>query len=61
MPVIRRTDVEDALKRLDNLTQKEVQMLVAQNLRATHTVDERVKGVMNRVESIDNRAVGVAD
>ena len=57
--LIGRTDMEDALKRLDKLTQEESQMAAAQNLKATHTVDERVRGVANTVVSIDNRVAGV--
>jgi archaellum component FlaC len=53
--------MEDALKRLDKLTQEEARMAVAQNLRATHTVDERVKGVANTMVAIDNRVAGVDD
>ena len=53
--------MEDALKRLDKLTQEEVRMAVAQNLKATHTVDERVKGVANTVVAIDNRVACVDD
>ncbi|KAF8470952.1 hypothetical protein DFH94DRAFT_847480 [Russula ochroleuca] len=45
--LIGRTDMEDALKRLDKLTQEEARMAVAQNLKATQIVDERVKGVAN--------------
>ncbi|KAI0265774.1 hypothetical protein BGY98DRAFT_1181372, partial [Russula aff. rugulosa BPL654] len=43
------TDIEDALKRLDILTQQETQMSAAQVLRATHTVDDagRVRGVVD--------------
>jgi methyl coenzyme M reductase subunit D len=59
--LIGRTDMEDALKRLDKLTREEARMAVAQNLKATHTVDERVKGVANTMEAIDNRVVGVDD
>jgi hypothetical protein len=36
--------MEDALKRLDKLTQEEARMASAQNLKITHTVDERVRG-----------------
>jgi hypothetical protein len=43
--LIGRTEMEDALKRLDKLTQEEARMAAAQNLKATHTVDKRVKGV----------------
>ena len=53
--------MEDSLKRLDKLTQEEVRMAVAQNLKATHTVDERVKGVANTVVAIDNRVACVDD
>ena len=36
-------------------------MAVAQNLKATHTVDERVRGVANVVVAIDNSVIGVDD
>lgn len=32
----RRSDIEDALKRLDRLTQEEAQMALAEVLKATH-------------------------
>ena len=51
--------MEDALKRLDKLTQEEARMAVAQNLKAMHTVDERVRGVANMVAAIDNRVANV--
>ena len=66
--LIRRTDLEDALKRLDRLTQEETRMAAAQVLKATHNVDERVKGVADkvvdvndRVADIDNRLASVDD
>ena len=59
--LIERTNVEDALKRLDTLTQEEARMAVAQNLKATHTVDESVRGVADMVVAIDNRVAGVDD
>ena len=59
--LIGRTDLEDALKRLDRLTQEEARMAIAQNLKATHTVDERVRGVANTVVAMDNRVAGVDD
>ncbi|KAF8487489.1 hypothetical protein DFH94DRAFT_28938 [Russula ochroleuca] len=61
MKLIGRTDMEDALKRLDKLTQEEARMAIAQNLKATHAVDERVRGVANTVVAIDNRVAGVDD
>jgi hypothetical protein len=58
--LIGRTEMEDALKRLDKLTQEEARMAAAQNLKATHTVDERVQGVVGAAEAIDNKVAGVA-
>jgi hypothetical protein len=46
--LIGRTDLEDALKRLDKLTHEEARMATAEDLRATtHAIYER------RVASID--------
>ena len=53
--------MEDALKRLDKLTLEEARMAAAQNLKATHTVDERVKGVVDTVEAIDDKVADVDD
>ena len=53
--------MDDALKRLDKLTQEEARMAVAQNLKATHTVDERVRGVATTVVAIDDKVAGVDD
>jgi len=57
------TDIEDALRRLDILTQEEAQMAAAHVLKATHTVDDtgRVRGVADIALSVDNRVVGVSD
>ncbi|KAH9167839.1 hypothetical protein EDB89DRAFT_1646827 [Lactarius sanguifluus] len=41
-----RTDIEDALKRLDNLTQEEARMAIAQVLRLVHGIDFKVKTVI---------------
>ena len=59
--LIGRTDMEDALKRLDKLTQEEARMAVAQNLKATHSVDDRVRGVADTVVVVDNRVASVGD
>ena len=58
-----RTDIEDALNRLDNLTQEEVQMAAAQVLNATHAVDDtgRVRGVADIALNVDNRVAGIDD
>ena len=59
--LIGRTDIQDALKNLDKLTDEESRMAVAQNLKVTHNVDERVRGVTNTVVAVDNRVGGVDD
>ena len=51
--------MEDALKKLDKLTQEEARMAIAENLKATHTVDARVRGVASTVAVIDNRVADV--
>jgi len=56
-----RTDMEDALKRLDKLTQEEARMAIAQNLKATHAVDDRVGVVIDRVLNVDDRVASVGD
>ena len=58
-----RVDIEDALKRLDSLTQEEAQMAAAQVLRATHTVDGTgsIRGVADIALSICDRVAGVGD
>ena len=40
-----RTDLEDALKKLDRLTHEEAFMAIAQNYKAIQNVDGRVKGI----------------
>jgi hypothetical protein len=52
--LIGRTDMEDALKRLDKLIQVEAWVGIAQNLRATHAVGESVRRVVDKVEAIDH-------
>ena len=61
MKLIGRTKMEDALKRLDKLTQEEARMASAQNLKITHTVDERVREVADTVVAIDNGVASVND
>ena len=57
--LLGRTEMEDALRKLDKLTEEEARMAAAQNLKATHAVDERVKGVVDAVGAIDNKIVHV--
>jgi methyl-accepting chemotaxis protein len=59
----KRTGIEDALKRLDRLTEEEAQMAAAQVLKATHTVDDtgRVRGVADIAVSVEKGVAGVGD
>jgi hypothetical protein len=64
--LIGKTDMEDALQKLDHLTTEETRMAAVQVLRTTHSVDYRASGVVDtvvavndRVASVDNRVVDV--
>jgi len=57
--LVGRTDMEDALKRLDKLTHEEARMAIAENLKATHAVDDRVKGVVDKVLDVGDAVRGV--
>ena len=59
--LIGKTDLEDALKRLDKLTQDEARMATAEVLRATHTINERVLAVDDRVASVGHQVAEVID
>ncbi|KAI0270841.1 hypothetical protein BGY98DRAFT_937383 [Russula aff. rugulosa BPL654] len=59
--LIGKTDIEDALKRLDKLTNEEVRMVTAQVLEATHAVDDRVGRVGDGVLDVSNKVAGVDD
>ena len=59
--LIGRTDLEDALKRLNKLTDEEARTAIAENLRATHAVDERVMGVAEQVANVNDRIAEVAN
>jgi hypothetical protein len=58
--LVGNSDIEDALRRLENLTQEEHWMATAQNLRATHHVIERVMDVDNDVKGVDEKLQQVA-
>jgi archaellum component FlaC len=56
-----KNDIEDALKKLDRLTQEEARMAAAQLLKATKTIDNRVGGIADNVHVVDNRVAGIDD
>ena len=53
--------MEDALKRLDKLTQEEARMATAEVLRSTHAIDGRVLAVDDKLASVDDRVAKVDD
>ncbi|KAN0130216.1 hypothetical protein V8E53_011973 [Lactarius tabidus] len=57
--LVGRKDIEDALKRLDRLTQDEALMAAAQILNVTHRVDNKVTDVGNQVMGVGNQVAGV--
>ena len=59
--LIRRPDIEYALKRLDKLTNEESRTATAQVLIATRNIDDRVRGVSERVVAVDARVAAVDD
>jgi hypothetical protein len=50
--LVGKTDIEDALRRLDKLTQEEVRMATAQLLELTHGVSDKVKDVGDTVKLV---------
>ena len=57
--LVGRKDIEDALKRLDRLTQEEALIAAAQILILTHTIDHKVTDVGHKVTGVGNNVTGV--
>jgi methyl-accepting chemotaxis protein len=57
--IIGRTDVDDALARLDMLTKEENLMTVARNLEVTHRVDVNVTATQELTRLVDDRVTTV--
>ena len=53
--------MEDALQRLDNLTNGLAQMAAAEVQRAAHAIDESVGRVREEAPTVDDRVAGVDD
>ena len=54
-------DLEDALKKLDRLTQEEARMAHVEVLRITHSISDGVNIVDGKVEQVGNRVQCVDD
>ena len=59
--LVGRTDVEDALRRLDTLTREEGLMTATRNLEVTHHVDEKVNVVEGLARNVDNNVKATKD
>ena len=60
-----RTDIEDALQRLEKVTMEEVKMTAAEALKAIHgvgsQVGDKVDGVHDTLKAVEDRMRGVED
>ncbi|KAF8265659.1 hypothetical protein EI94DRAFT_1831090 [Lactarius quietus] len=54
-------DLEDALKKLDRLTQEEARMVLAEVQRITHTIRDEVTVVDRKVESVQDKVEEMGD
>ncbi|KAN0129884.1 hypothetical protein V8E53_012356, partial [Lactarius tabidus] len=59
--LLGRKDVEDALQRLDKLTQEEARMAAAEALTITRGIDDKVNVVDKRLEGVDVKVEGIQD
>ena len=59
--LIGRRDIEDALIRLDRLTQEEARMATAQVLKVAHRVEHDVETVGGQVIGVGNQVIGVGN
>ena len=57
--VVGRTDLEDGLKNLEKLTNEEIAMAIAQNLKLAHNIDTEVTRVGESVRSVDENVLVV--
>ncbi|KAI9429697.1 hypothetical protein H4582DRAFT_2134410, partial [Lactarius indigo] len=53
--LVGRKEVEDALQRLDALTQEEARMAAAETLAITRGIDDRVKDIDDKVKDVDEK------
>lgn len=59
--LVGRKDIEDALARLDKLTQEEARMAAAQILRLTHSVGDKVNVVDDKVTGVRDEMKDMKD
>jgi hypothetical protein len=54
-------EIEDGLESLDKLTQEEARMASAEQLKMTHSVGDRVRGVESQVQDVSSKVQDVED
>jgi predicted nucleic acid-binding Zn-ribbon protein len=59
--LLGKNDIEDALKRLDTLTMEETRMAIAENLKVTNRIDDKVDKVDSKVDKVDGKVDKVDD
>lgn len=59
--LVGRTDIEDALKRLETVTVEEAQMAAAEALKAIHGVGDGVQGIHGAVKAVGDCVRDVRD
>ena len=59
--LLGKNDIEDALKRLDTLTMEEARMAIAENLKVTNRVDDKIDKVDSKVDRVDGKVDTVDD
>ncbi|KAI0271193.1 hypothetical protein BGY98DRAFT_1100336 [Russula aff. rugulosa BPL654] len=57
--LLGRKDVEDALKRLDTLTMEEARMAITETRNVTHSVDDKVAGLIEDVKEANAEEKGL--
>ena len=55
------SEIEGSLERLDRLTLEEARMASAEQLKMTHSVDDRVRGVEGQVQDVRGDVQDVDD
>ena len=61
MKLAGRKDIEDALLRLDKLTQEEARMAAAEALKIARGIDDKVGDVRDRVKGVDSKVGSVIE
>ncbi|KAI9461932.1 hypothetical protein BJY52DRAFT_1116646 [Lactarius psammicola] len=57
--LVGKKDVEDALQRLDHLTQEEARMAAAEALTIARSIDDKAKDIYKKVEGVDESVQAV--